>query len=83
MKQVEDIAVFDHKLNIVRGLGRVIYADKETTKLDGTVLPPGWVLPGGRRTLYRPLAEAVADEIHAITARQMKQKAPRSLSSSV
>lgn len=82
MKQVEDIAVFDHKLNIVRGLGRVIYAE-ETTKPDGTVLPPGWVLPGGRRTLYRPLAEAVADEIHAITARQMNQKAPRSLSFSV
>lgn len=73
-KQEREIARFDHTLNVTQGFGRVIYGEAGT-KHDGTVLPAGWVLPGGRRTQNRQLAESVAAEINAITARQMGRAA--------
>ena len=57
--------LFVHPGNITVGKGRVLFAEAIN---DGrTVMPAGWVLPGGRRTQDRDEAVAVATEIERIT----------------
>lgn len=57
---------FESPFDITIGKGRIIWADTlEYTSnagryAKGTVLPAGWVLPGGERTQDRARAEAVA-----------------------
>lgn len=73
MSKEKDTAHFGHPLNIIQGFGRVIYAET-LREPDGSIrMPEGWVLPGGRRTQSESEAKAVAAEINAITARQMKR----------
>lgn len=54
--------VFQHPKNILIGNGRVLWGTA-TTDISGTFHPAGWVLPGGRRTEVRALAELVARNI--------------------
>lgn len=49
---------FESPFDITIGKGRIIWA--EATEIKGTVLPAGWVLPGGERTQDRARAEEVA-----------------------
>ena len=57
---------FESPFDITIGKGRIIWADTlEYTSnagryARGTVLPAGWVLPGGERTQDRARAEEVA-----------------------
>lgn len=58
--------VFAHPNNITRGKGRVMWG----TEIDDPTRPyqpAGWVLPGGKRTQSRDVAEAVADRINQLS----------------
>lgn len=68
----EEIALFDHPLDIQRGYGRIIYAEA----IDSPYLkmPAGWVLPGGERTNDKLRAELTAAAIHDLTTRQLPKK---------
>lgn len=52
--------------NITIGKGHVIWA-KETTDSNNNFFPKGWVLPGGKRTNSRDLAETVAYNINRLS----------------
>jgi hypothetical protein len=52
------VDVFFHPKSIVVGTGRVLYAERSTTRT------AGWVLPGGARTDSRDEAERVATAIN-------------------
>ena len=54
--------VFQHPKNITVGTGRVLYAERGYTRAT-SVLPAGWVLPGGQRTDDEARARMVAANI--------------------
>lgn len=60
------VEVFQHPMNIYIGKGRVLWGEA-TTDMRGTYHPAGWVLPGGRRTAVRSIAELVARNIDKIS----------------
>jgi hypothetical protein len=68
MNKLDVIDRFKDERNVQRGWGRVIWAPLTTT-MTGDTYPPGWVLPGGRRTLDEAEAIRVADAIHLATMR--------------
>ena len=73
-------APFNHPNNITFGeghfvrdgvkysaVGRVLFAGTPTRPQGGRLLEPGWVLPGGVRTLDRAEAIAVAETINRLS----------------
>lgn len=56
---------FAHVKNIAIGLGRVIWADG-TTDCAGKAHAPGWVVPGGQRTLDEARARAAATLLNSL-----------------
>jgi len=59
-------AEFYHANNLQYGRGRLLWA-KALHQDDGTQLPEGWVLPGGRRTQDAQEALLVAQNIDSIS----------------
>ena len=57
---------FYHDNNLKYGCGRVLWATA-LHRDDGTQLPEGWVLPGGRRTQNLEEALHVAQQIDSIS----------------
>lgn len=55
--------VFFDERNIAIGKGRILYGNATQTR-DGSIVQEGWVLPGGKRTRNRDLAETVARNIN-------------------
>jgi len=62
----EAAEVFASEHNIVIGRGRVLWGP-ETTDANNRYHPAGWVLPGGKRTQSRDVAEAVAHRINQLS----------------
>lgn len=59
--------VFVHPKNITVGKGRVLWAGG-TTDASGVAHAPGWVLPGGIRTLDEVAAHAAALALNTMLA---------------
>ena len=59
-------AEFHHANNLQYGRGRLLWA-RALNKDDGTQLPEGWVLPGGRRTQDAEEALRAAQYIDSIS----------------
>jgi hypothetical protein len=68
MSAPDCINVFHDPRHIQRGWGRILWAPLTTT-MHGDTYPPGWALPGGRRTIDEAEALRVADAIHFLTMR--------------
>jgi hypothetical protein len=58
---------FHNHHNIRVGRGRILFAATPTTDSSGRYHPPGWVLPGGRRTQDREIALAAAHRIDQLS----------------
>jgi len=56
-------AEFSHPNNITVGKGRVLWGN-EISKDGKVIAGAGWVLPGGRRTLWKEEAERVASVLN-------------------
>lgn len=62
----DEIASFFHSRNIQSGYGRILYV-RSTVTCDGSYLPDGYALPGGRRTASEAEAREAAEFIDRLT----------------
>lgn len=65
---------YENVKNVREGLGRIIWGDA-TRDRDGCPYTPGWVLPGGERTLDERRAHEVALYIDSVTPRKSEAAA--------